>query len=68
MCKFRHFVSYSFFSDNASGFGNVEIQLKRDIKNIKGIREIEKYIMSNYSGDRRNFKAVVLHWRKFGKE
>jgi hypothetical protein len=64
MREFKYFVSYSFFSDDGYGFGNVEIHLKRDIKNMDEIREIEKYIMNNYSGNRRNFKAVVLHWHK----
>jgi hypothetical protein len=68
MCKFKYFVSYSYSSNYGCGFGNVEINLKKAIKSMEDIREIEEYIMSNCSGDRRNFKTAVLHWRKFGKE
>jgi hypothetical protein len=67
MREFRYFFSYGWSGDNEYGVGNVEISLKRDIKSMKEIKAIEEYIVSNYSGNRINFKAVVLHWHKFGK-
>jgi hypothetical protein len=62
---FSYFVSYGWFSDDGNGLGRIEVKLKETIIGINKIREIEEYINSNYSGNRRNFSAIVLYWREF---
>lgn len=65
-----NYISYAFFTGRQSGFGGINIESPKDIKDIYDVQAISKWLGEEVVRDKYGEKAscVVLSFQRYQKE
>jgi hypothetical protein len=65
--RVSYFVSYFYQSDDAEGFGNINIRSLNPLRSKEDVRLVSDYIRDNHIFGE-NKSVVILNWQRYDKE
>ena len=66
---FYYFVSYKYYSDEKDGYGMIEMNLSRKVKNFGDVKLMKQWIVDNCTdGLGNNLSVVILNYQELSEK